>query len=241
MKHLSFILSSFLLFIGLNAIAQNSGNGKITTKERSISAFNALKVSGNFDVELTPSLTGKLLIRTNENLIDEIITKVKNGALIIRHKKNSYLKSSNRKKTIIQVPLVALTQATLSGSGKIHSTAHIKTPLFNAKLSGSGKIVLSVEAAETNAQLSGSGRIKLKGTAENTNAQLSGSGSIRLEGIKAKNTTVSLSGSGSIYVRCTENLDAKVAGSGNVKYFGEPNGKLLTKVAGSGSIRLAIE
>ena len=243
MKHLTYTLSAFILFISLNACAQNKrkGNGKIVTKERSIEKFDALKVAGSFNVELTSSMENQISIYTDENLIEDIVTEVKKGVLIIRTKKNSYFKTSNRKSVKIKVPLVALKEASLSGSGKIHSENTIVTTDFNASLSGSGKIVLAVEAKETNAQLSGSGKINLKGKAEEVKAKLSGSGSIRLQGMPAIDSEASLAGSGSIYLSCSENLDAKVAGSGRIRYFGEPSGKIHTKVAGSGSIRLATE
>lgn len=243
MKHLTYTLSALVLFISLSACAQNErkGNGKLVTKERSIDDFDALKVAGSFNVELTSSMENQLSIYTDENLIEDIITEVKDGTLIIRTKKNSYFKTSNRKSIKIKVPLVALKSAKLSGSGKIHSEERIKSNRFNANLSGSGKIVLSLATAEVKTQLSGSGKISLKGETEEVSAKLSGSGSIRLQGMTAKDADVSLAGSGSIYVRCTGNLDAKVAGSGRVRYFDEPSGKIHTKVAGSGSIRLAKE
>ncbi|MEN8768619.1 MAG: head GIN domain-containing protein, partial [Candidatus Arcticimaribacter sp.] len=167
MKHLTYTLSAFILFISLNACAQNKrkGNGKLVTKERSVEKFDALKVAGSFNVELTSSMENQISIYTDENLIEDIITEVKKGVLIIRTKKNSYFKTSNRKSVKIKVPLVALKEASLSGSGKIHSENTINTADFKASLSGSGKIVLAVEAKETSAQLSGSGKISLKGKA----------------------------------------------------------------------------
>ena len=243
MKQITYTLSALVLFISLNAYAQKqrSGNGKIVTTERNIPHFEELKVSGSFQVELTPSLKGKITILADENLMDEIITEVKDGALIIRNKKNSYFKSSNRKRIEIKVPHVALEKAKLSGSGKIYSQAAIHTSNFDASLSGSGKITLSIQAKKVIAQLSGSGKIQLDGKSDRVNSSLSGSGSIRLQELNAQDAKASLSGSGSIYLRCAQNLDATVAGSGRIRYFGEPKEKVHTKVAGSGSIRLAKE
>ena len=186
-------------------------------------------------------MENQISIYTDENLMEDIVTEVKKGVLIIPNKKNSYFKTSNRKSVKIKVPLVALKEASLSGSGKIHSENTINTADFKASLSGSGKIVLAVEAKETSAQLSGSGKISLKGKAEEIKAKLSGSVSIRLQGIPAVDAEANLADSGSIYLSCRENLEAEVAGSGRIRYFGEPAGKIHTKVAGSGSIRLATE
>lgn len=243
MKQLTYTLSVLVLFISLSACAQNKrkGNGSLITKERSIENFDALKVAGSFDVELTSSKKNLLSIYADENLIDDIITEVKNGTLIIRSKKNSYFKTSNWKSIKIKIPLVALTSAQLSGSGKIHSQEIVQSNRLNTSLSGSGKIVLTVATEQLKSQLSGSGKIQIKGKAQAVAAKLSGSGSIRLQEVKAKDAEATLAGSGSIYLSCSNDLDATVAGSGRIRYFGEPGGKIHTKVAGSGSIRLATE
>lgn len=91
MKQLTYTLSALILFISLSACAQNKrkGNGSLVTKERSIEHFDALKVSGSFNVEMTSSRKNQLSIYYDENLIEDIITEVKDGTLIIRTKKNS--------------------------------------------------------------------------------------------------------------------------------------------------------
>ena len=243
MKQFTYILSTFLLFVSINASAQNKrkGNGKLVTKERTIEHFDALKVSGSFDVELTSNKKNQLSIYTDENLIEDIITEVKDGTLIIRNKKNSYFKTSNRKSIKIKVPLVALKSVKLSGSGKIHSQETVQSNRFNTSLSGSGKILLTVTTQKLTSQLSGSGKIQLKGETQKVLAKLSGSGSIRLQEVEANDAEAALAGSGSIYLSCSNDLEATVAGSGRIRYYGEPAGKIHTKVAGSGSIRLAIE
>jgi len=91
MKQLTYTLSALILFISLSACAQNKrkGNGSLVTKERSIEHFDALKVSGSFNVEMTSSRKNQLSVYNDENLIEDIITEVKDGTLIIRTKKNS--------------------------------------------------------------------------------------------------------------------------------------------------------
>ncbi len=229
--------------LSLSACAQNKrkGNGSFVTEERNISRFTTLKVSGAFNVELTSALSDQLTIYADENLMEDIITEVKGDALIIRNKKNTYLKPSNHKQVSIKVPLVALNLAKLSGSGKIHSEESIRTRRFSSALSGSGKIALGIKAEEVTAQLSGSGKVVLSGTATSLAANLSGSGSIRLKELVVQEASAILSGSGSIHLQCKEKLDATVSGSGRIRYYGEPKGKLHTKVVGSGSIRLATE
>ena len=97
MKNL--ILTLALLVSVSNVSAQNwsskktKGNGSIVTEDRTVDAFNKLKVGGSFRVVLTSDRTKEVSIKTDENLMDYIITEVKDGALIIKMKKNYYLKA----------------------------------------------------------------------------------------------------------------------------------------------------
>ena len=84
------------------------GNGSIVTEDRSIDEFSKLKVSGSFRVVLTSDRTKELSIKTDENLMDYIITEVKDGSLIIKMKNNYYLKPSNHKAIAVEVPLYSL-------------------------------------------------------------------------------------------------------------------------------------
>lgn len=242
MKKFSLLFCLFFIAASTQAIAQKQqGNGNVTTQERSISSYEGLNVSGSFNVEMISSMNGKLSITTDKNLLESIVTEVKDDVLIIRNKKKHYLRPSGAKKVIIKVPMADVNNVKLSGSGKIYADSAIAADSFKASSAGSGKIELSIKAETVSARLAGSGKINLKGSATNIKVKHAGSGSVRLQGIQAKNGTVSLAGSGSVYVRCSHKLDVSVAGSGSVRYFGEPKDKLHSKVAGSGSVRLAIE
>lgn len=239
MKTTRLTLSFILLFISVLSTAQKryKGNGDIITQERSIGDFNQLVVKGPFKVELTSQLEREITLNTDANLMDEIVTEVKDKTLIIRLKKQSYLKPSNRKPISIKAPLTALKNITHAGSGKVYAIESFTTQDLQVTHSGSGKIELAFAAQNTTVNLSGSGKIQLSGSSQNLSAKLSGSGKLRLADLAAKNGEVKLSGSGNIDLNCSEKITAKISGSGNVRYKGEPSKKLITKVSGSGSIR----
>ena len=90
---------------------------------------------------MTSSLKNQLNIYTDENLIEDIVTEVKDGTLIIHYKKDSNFKTSNWKSIKIKIPLVALKNGKLSGSGKILSQEIVQSNHIKTSLAGSGKIV----------------------------------------------------------------------------------------------------
>ena len=241
MKNL--ILTFTLLITAYAVSAQNwnskrtRGNGNITTQERTIEEFSKLKVGGSFKVLLTSERTNELSIKTDENLLEHIITEVKEGALIVKMKKNYYLKPSNYKSITVEIPLKTMQMIALAGSGSIRSTEAMKTDDLKIKMAGSGKINILLEANKINATLAGSGRIELHGNSSYFEAKLSGSGSIKGRDLKSENGDLAISGSGRIEANVSEKLNAKVSGSGSIRYLGEPTTRLNSKVIGSGSVR----
>lgn len=241
MKNL--ILTLALLVSVSTVSAQNwgskkaRGNGSIVTEDRSIDEFSKLKVSGSFRVELTSDRTKELSIKTDENLMDYIITEVKDGSLIIKMKNNYYLKPSNHKAIAVEVPLYSFREIALSGSGSIRSEELIKTDQLEMKMSGSGKIIVGVAADDVEAILSGSGRIELNGSSANFEAVLSGSGSIKAKELETEEGEFTVSGSGRIEANVSDELEARVSGSGSVRYVGTSSTRVHSKVSGSGSVK----
>ena len=241
MKNL--ILTLALLVSVSTVSAQNwgskkaRGNGSIVTEDRSIDEFSKLKVSGSFRVVLTSDRTKELSIKTDENLMDYIITEVKDGSLVIKMKNNYYLKPSNHKAIAVEVPLYSLREIALSGSGSIRSEELIKTDQLEMKMSGSGKIIVGVAADDVEAILSGSGRIELNGSSANFEAVLSGSGSIKAKELETEEGEFTVSGSGRIEANVSDELEARVSGSGSVRYGGTSSTRVQSKVSGSGSVK----
>lgn len=158
-------------------------------------------------------------------------------ALVIKMKKNYYLKPSNHKTIAVEVPINALKEIALSGSGSVRSEEQIKTSQLEIKMSGSGKIIVGVATEALEVVLSGSGRIELNGTSAKLEAKLSGSGSIKAKELKAEDGDFSVSGSGRIEANISDELEARVSGSGSVRYQGTPTTRVYSKVNGSGSVK----
>jgi hypothetical protein len=235
-KLVQIICGAFL--IGTIANAQSnkiSGNGKVITETRNTADYDAIKVSGSFDVDLVAGKEGKIIVKGEENILAVVKVEVEDNTLKIYVEKNTNIRSSIGKKVEVTIPFEKISELSLSGSGDIESKDTIKNDKFAAKLSGSGNFKLAVAANTLELSLSGSGNVHLKGTSDNFTTKLSGSGDIDATDLKSKNVNVNVSGSGNSRVFCNENLTARIAGSGNIKYVGNPE-KRDVKVSGSGNI-----
>ena len=233
------VFCALLSAMSANAQWSNSskvkGNGKVVSENRTTASYDEIKIGGAFDVELIAGKEGGISLKGEENLLPLIIVEVEGNVLKIYPKKNINMSSTSGKAIVVTVPFESISDVSLGGSGSIIGKSIIKADRFNAKLSGSGDIVLLIDAQDVMAAISGSGDITLKGKASNYECKLSGSGDINSYELEAVNCNAAMSGSGNIRVNCTDTLTARISGSGDIEYKGNPKTK-DTKVSGSGRI-----
>ncbi len=238
MKKLSLLLCAG--FISLSCSAQwgktIKGNGNNVTIERNTGDYDGVAVSGWFDVDLVSGNEGEITLKGEENLLEYIITEVKDGKLVIKTEKGVNLKSSNWKSGIhITIPVESISHVAMSGSGDIVGKTKIKADKFSTAMSGSGDITLDIDSNLISASMSGSGDISLSGKTTDFEATISGSGDIEAYDLEADNVDATVSGSADIQVTANKSLKARVSGSGDISYKGNPE-KVNTKTSGSGDI-----
>lgn len=211
------------------------GNGKMTTETRNTADYDGIKCAGGMDYILVAGNEGAIKLEGEENLLEYIITEVKNGNLIVKTKKGINLRPSSNKELKVTIPFKDVNEVSLAGSGDLWNTDTIKANDLEVALAGSGDIVLDIETSSVEGSIAGSGDLTLKGNTNDLVAKVAGSGDFHGFTLQANNTTVSIAGSGDAEVVSNKSLKARVAGSGDIEYRGNPD-KEDTKVSGSGSI-----
>lgn len=235
------VLVSFALMLAVNVQAQFwgnkkiKGNGEMTSIIRTTSDYDGIKCAGSFNFILVSGTEGNIKIAGESNLLEYIITEVKNNNLIVKVDNNVSLQSSRNKTITITIPFRDISEVSLAGSGDLWSESDIKSDDLKVSLAGSGDVKLTIDAQNTTAKVAGSGDLTLTGNTIDLEVDVAGSGDFYGFDLNANNTNVSVAGSGDARVVCNENLVARVAGSGGIRYKGNPT-KEDTKVAGSGSI-----
>ena len=229
-----------LLFTNVSLFAQwgnkkVKGNGKMTTIQRTTSDYDAIACAGSLDYILVAGEEGKLTIEGEENLLEYVITEVKDDKLVVKTKKNINLKPSHNKTIKITIPFKDISKVALAGSGDLYNKDVIKADNLKVALAGAGDIILTVETTSVKGAVAGSGDLTLKGNTENLKAAVAGSGDFHGFNLEANHTEVAVAGSGDAEVVSRKSLKARVSGSGDIGYKGNPE-KEDTKVSGSGSI-----
>ena len=231
------------LLLGCSSYAQwpwekIEGNGHVTKESRPASGYTAISSSGSWDVMVAYGESNNIQIEGDENLLPYIETKVEDGKLIIRNKKNVNLHSRN--KIVVYVSLTRLTGVSLSGSGDIIGEGKFNNEgVTDFKISGSGHIKLAFnKIKEVEVSISGSGNMRLSGSANSVQARISGSGNADCADLICDDASAHVNGSGNVKLNVNKSVDASISGSGNVTYSGAAS-DIRKHVSGSGRLRRA--
>ncbi len=213
------------------------GDGNVVTIERNTGDYDAIAVSGWFDVEVVAGEEGSVSLKGEKNLLEYIITEVKNGELVVRVERGINLQPSSWFKggILVTIPVEEVSSLSMSGSGDLVGKTVLRSKDLSTSLSGSGDMDIEIEAQNMEVAVSGSGDLTVEGGTEKLRVQISGSGDVHAYGLQANSVEVMVSGSADVEVTAREFLKARVSGSGDVSYRGNP-GKIDTKSSGSGNI-----
>jgi hypothetical protein len=230
------LIGSQLAITSCNFISDRriDGNGVSSTQNRSVGDFHSINASGGMDVIVSQGPASSLKIEADENLLQYLETRNDGGRVEIYTRDGFNLDP----KAGITVYATApdFKDITVSGSGKIKSTGKItSTNELNTGVSGSGDIIIEVDAPSVKTHISGSGSSTIKGTTKDFSADISGSGDVHCFDLMSENTEIDIAGSGNAEAYASKSLDVDIAGAGDVRYKGNPTVK--QSIAGSGSVK----
>jgi hypothetical protein len=229
-----------LSFSGVKA--QTKGNGDVTTQQRQVPSFDAIKVGCAINLYLSQGTEQSVKVQTDENLQSRIVTKVSNGTLNL-----SCENVQNPTKLDVYVTAVNLTKLDASGASKVttetpvksddfglyisgaaKATMNIETGTFNNETSGAANCTITLVAKTANTEISGAGNMVLKGTAEQHNTEVSGAGNLKALEFITDVTTADVSGAGNAKIMARKQLKADLSGAGNITYFDKDNVKKIS-------------
>jgi hypothetical protein len=207
------------ILIAAALLASTAAQAETIERKVDVGAFTSVGVSGSTDAQITVGPAPSILLRGPKALVDNIEVVLKDGALMIKHKKSSWGMGTSYKenaKAIITAP--SLTKVAVSGSGDM--------------------TVSGVKAGDFGIAISGSGDISASGTCTSLRSAISGSGDIDATALKCQSVTASIAGSGDSKAFASKDVMISIAGAGDVRVMGAPTGNCSVNIAGSGSVML---
>lgn len=238
MKRITISLLSILLIIncvyGSKYRKKVRGSGHIVQEERQVASFSSIELTTMADVFIKISDTEKLIIETDDNLIDFFITEVRNGNLLIKKERNVNVRPT--KGVRIYLTARALDQIEISSSGDIEAPV-LEADHFKINISSSGDLDMEgLYAKSLEMRISSSGDVRIhKGKLERQDINLSSSGDYKAGNVVSNQVTARLSSSGDATVNVQEYLKATLSSSGDLRYIGDP--KVEVRESSSGDVK----
>lgn len=211
------------------------GNGNIINITKTTSDYESISCVGSFDYILVEGNEGNINVEGEENLLEYITVEVKNNTLIVKVEDHVRISPGSNKTIKVKIPIKEINSVSLAGSGDLWNEDVINSDSFKVSLTGSGSVILDVNANTIEGSLTSSGDLTLKGATNNLLVIVEGSGNFHGSELQSNHTEISISGSGDAKVVSVESLNARVIGSGDIVYLGNPI-KKDAKVIGSGSV-----
>jgi hypothetical protein len=168
------------------------GNGNVIDQDRTVEGFNGIKLDGVGDVKVHTGENYRVVVTTDSNLQDRVLTTVNGNILRITQRSGSF----NATRLTIDVYLPELTSISLNGAGNF--------------------TVNSGDASELNLSLSGTGNINAQNfEVQNVTITHSGVGNARIWATNTLNGN--LSGVGNILYKGNPTINVNRTGVGNFK------------------------
>jgi len=228
---ISTVFVILFVLVSCNLIGE-MGSGNVVRQERKVATFDAIDVSGAFDIYLTQGTTQSVIVEADDNLMDLIKTEIHGSTLEIDTKK-AIMHSKSMK---IYLTFVDLKDIDVSGAVDIETQN--KLSLQDLSISGSGatKGKMEMDVQKLKIDCSGGSKLFLTGTAKDVKVDASGAVDLFAYDFPAENYNIDISGAGKAQINVSKELNVEISGAGTVTYKGNPT-KNIQDISGAGSVK----
>jgi hypothetical protein len=249
-----------LMLITCTGFAQVMGNGNVIEQKRKVDEFKGVSIRSGIDLSIQQGSPAGLVIETDENLQEYIISEVREGILKIYIRENTNIRKSTR--MVAHVTVSDLRKIGVSGGGDVESVNKISTDELDVNISGGGDLEFELTANRTECNISGGGDASLDGIIKELEASLSGGGDLELDaevgmldldlsgggdaeiegGDKASGVSIAISGGGDLDldIAC-EKLKTTMSGGGDATIVaGENVTKAYVDITGGGDLSMKL-
>lgn len=218
---------------GINSIAANN-SGK-EQQERKIKNFNGIAVSSGIELYLTAGDEESVRIEASDEVIEDVVTEVKDNTLHIYMKQKNWLNFFNWGRTGTVKAYVTSTElnSLKSSSGsKVRSNNTLKGDSFTLNVSSGGDVKLDLIYRDLRVDSSSGSQVRLSGRCKDLETDASSGSMIDAKGLESVSCEADASSGGNIKLMVTGELRAKASSGGNIHYAGNPGTKDFNSSSG---------
>lgn len=227
----SLIMLSIVLFACNNGNHHTiDGNGNNINQKREVEGnFTSIEVNNAIEVIIEQADKTEVSVAAEDNLQKSILTKVRDGVLIISRQKGNY-NSHKDQKVFIKTPVIEEIIANSASSIKTKNTLKGEHIRLNSSSASKMEMELAFDFIEVKS--SSASKIKIKGMALNLDVNASSAGKINAEKLLANTITAESSSASEINIHPILSLKANANSGGKIKYNNNP--KHTEKTTSSG-------
>lgn len=238
MKSLKIVLVALICVVTVTTASAQmkkkvQGSGEIATEERKESGFTGVSTSSAIDVFINQGTSFKVTVEADDNILEYIITEVKDGVLRVHPAKNISIRRA--KMMNVYVTMKEIDYLSSSSAGDIIAETAIKAEDLKIKTSSSGDVKAEVYVKNLYLSTSSAGDIILKGTADFVDASSSSAGDIKAIDLSCKVAELTASSAGDIKITVSEKVTARASSAGDVHIYGDPD-KVDARSSSAGSV-----
>ncbi len=203
----------------LDGITGIIGNGNVISEDRTISSnFDVIKVQQGINLYLTQGNKTEINVEADENILDLLITEVKNGELKVYFDKNV----NRAKKRNVYLTTNTIAKIKTSSGASVKSENTLQVTSLDLDSSSGSSIKIHVNATEITSESSSGSDIDIFGNTETFSANASSGSSIDADELEAVDVYAKVSSGANINVNVTGKLTAKASSGGDIDYEGNP-------------------
>ena len=198
--------------------------GKTVTEQRFLSKFNKIDLGDNVDLNIEYGISNNYTVSAGNNLIDDVITDVQDGTLIIRNNNTCNWVRSFKNKFIVHIIVDTLAHIDYSGVGDIVFVNQFLVDSFRIEIfDGWGDIDLKYKGNYLRLVHNiGGVNFNVTGEADDFYLYLADNGQADCSAMKTRLNQVWSLSTGNCRINVTEKLNARLSYIGNVYYSGNP-------------------
>ena len=195
------------------------GTGTIVSREKFVSSFTRLHISVKADVELEQSTEEKVVIETDENLMD--FFEIVNSGRTLYITNENKLRRPAFSQLRIRVYIRQIDTLFIAGHGNIscNNTLIAESPV-SIKVFSHGDTELSLQAPAIDINIASHGNTVLRGSCGEINIKNASHGDLDARELKAKHVSIKNASHGDVTLWSDETISIKHAGNGDVYYYG---------------------
>lgn len=208
-----------------------STSGNTTTKEFSLSGFDAVEASSAFKVEIRGGLSFKVIVTVDSDIFNRLKVQKIGRTLHIGLAPLSVLRLGGNSVLKAQVTMPRLTSLGLSGACTASLDSFSSSSDLRLELSGASRVTGDVDTGDLTVSLSGASKVTMSGNGGALTIDASGASTADFTAFSSKSADVELSGASEAVVNTNGDLAISASGASDLQYIGSPK---ITKIDTSG-------